>query len=373
MAGKGIIDRLFAEGYAFDFFQAVRLFERLNPNRQPVGGSATPANEAVRFRSHLSLSFPPSAIYDALPPGQPGGLPQLVITFLGLLGTTGALPRHYTEIVMRHEREMRGKEAGALRAWFDLFNHRLVSLFYRAWKKYRFWLPIEQGDQVRKEPDPFTRGLFSLVGMGMRSMRHRLRVGSQEATESGPHERVWAKVEDFGLLYYSGLLSQQHRTAIGLEQMLSDYLRLPVQVEQFQGQWLQLDESNRSHLGELGLNNELGTNVVVGQRVWDVQGRIRVQIGPLTNRQFEVFMPDDSAVPEGKAFYQLSHLIRLYVGPEFEIDVQLLLQPAEVPECRLPESSGDGARLGWNTWLSSQSFGADVGDAIFQCEQRIRL
>src|SRR5262249_40019792 len=147
----------------------------------------------------------------------------------------------------------------------------------------------------------------------------------------------------------------------------------PVHVEQFQGQWLQLDETNRSTLGEAGLNNQLGSNVVIGQRVWDVQSRIRVRVGPLTNAQFTSFLPDPAPVPEGKTFYELVHRIRFYVGPEFDVDVQLVLKASDVPECQLPESTADGPRLGWNTWLGSQSFGADAGDAVFIARERTLL
>ena len=41
------------------FFQAVRLLERLLPDRAPVGGDAPPSREVVRFLTKLSLAFPP--------------------------------------------------------------------------------------------------------------------------------------------------------------------------------------------------------------------------------------------------------------------------------------------------------------------------
>jgi type VI secretion system protein ImpH len=40
---------LFAEGYRFDFFQAVRVLERLYPERQPIGGDAKPSQEVVPY------------------------------------------------------------------------------------------------------------------------------------------------------------------------------------------------------------------------------------------------------------------------------------------------------------------------------------
>ena len=45
-------EELFDEPYRFDFFQAVRLLERLGPDAAPVGRDGPPAREVVRFRAH---------------------------------------------------------------------------------------------------------------------------------------------------------------------------------------------------------------------------------------------------------------------------------------------------------------------------------
>src|SRR5262249_9540637 len=134
MAYRTVEERLFTEGYAFDFFQAVRLLERLEPARRLVGQDGPPRDEAGRFPAHLSLAYPSSrGIYEiekASPRPLPGGSglrspAQMVVTFMGLTGPKGILPQHYTELLMRLEREAKGPEKRALRAWLDLFNHRL--------------------------------------------------------------------------------------------------------------------------------------------------------------------------------------------------------------------------------------------------------
>src|ERR1700676_820396 len=123
--------RLFREGYGFHFFQAVRLLEQLRPEAVPVGRAGPPAAEGVRFRAHQSLSFPPSAIYGLAPPDGPEGAPAMTVAFMGLTGPSGVLPRHYTELLMRLEKDLRGPEKDALRDWLDLFNHRFISLVFR--------------------------------------------------------------------------------------------------------------------------------------------------------------------------------------------------------------------------------------------------
>jgi type VI secretion system protein ImpH len=368
-----VAERLFEEGYGFDFFQAVRLLERIHPERHPVGRAGPPQAEAVRFAAHLSLSFPPSPIYEVEPPSAALPVPRMAVTFMGLTGPSGVLPRHYTELLLCLEREGKGPDKRALRAWLDLFNHRLIALFYRAWEKYRFYIPYERGEYVAAEPDPFTRGLFSLVGMGFPAVRDRLRVAAPGGAEGPRPERVLARVEDLALLHYSGFFAHRPRCAVALEALLQDYFALPVQVLQFQGQWLVLDPANRSRVGGEGANNQLGVNLVVGERVWDVQGKIRLRLGPLDYAQFNEFLPDRAAVPARKAFFLLCHLVRLYVGPELDFDVQLVLKAEDVPACRLDAGAEAGARLGWNTWIHSQPLADDADDAVFEGEEVVRL
>src|SRR5262249_10829874 len=149
----------------------------------------------------------------------------------------GVLPIHYTELLLRLHRGEKGAEQEALRFWLDLFNHRFTSLFYRAWQKYRFYIPYERGEHALAEPDPFTRALFSLVGLGQPSLRNRLRVSRRHAEDGarGEREEVLARVEDLVLLYYGGLLAHRPRCAASLEALLGDYFQRPVQVRQFQG------------------------------------------------------------------------------------------------------------------------------------------
>jgi type VI secretion system protein ImpH len=356
-----VAERLFAEGFAFDFFQAVRLLQRIDPARKPVGRAGAPREEVVRIRAHLSLNFPASSVYEVLPAGEGGPTPLMAVTFMGLTGPSGILPRHYTELLLRLDREARGPERHALRAWLDLFNHRLVSLFYRAWEKYRFPLAYERGETFGAEPDPFTRCLFSFVGLGMRPLRGRLRV---EKVVGEERPDVLARIDDLALLHYSGLLAQRHRPAVGLRALLADYFGLPLEVQQFRGQWLRLDASNRSRLG--GANALLGVNLVAGERVWDVQSKVRLRLGALRRPRFDSFLPDRAPVAERKAFFLLCHLTRLYLGMDFDFDVQLVLCAADVPECRLDDRGGLGTRLGWNTWLCSGPAARDADDAVFE-------
>jgi type VI secretion system protein ImpH len=331
-------DVLFEEGYRFDFFQAVRVLERLYPDRHPVGRDANPAEEAVRFRSHLSLSFPPSAIYEVTRAQDGGGPARMTVAFMGLTGLLGVLPRHYTELLLER---MRRKDEG-LRDFLDLFNHRLISLFYRAWEKYRFPIAYERAVSKGEGEDRFTSHLFDLIGLGTKGLRGRLE-----------------EVEDEPLLFYAGLLAQHPRSASALEGLLKDYFEVPVSVTQFIGQWLPLSEANRSRLGWGEVNNALGVSAVAGSWVWDQQAKFRLQLGPLTFTEFCQFLPS------ADGFRTLAAITRFSAGEECDFDICLILKADEVPWCRLGGNSEPAARLGWSTWLKSREFTADAVDAIF--------
>lgn len=360
-----LVDELFAEGYKFEFFQAVRLLERLLPSRQPVGRRGPPTNEVARFRALADLNFPPSAIHDVARPTRSLPLPTMTVTFLGLTGPSGVLPRHYTELLIQQQYRSKDAERFALRDWFDLFNHRFVSFFYRAWEKYRFFIPYEREAYDLEEPDPFSLALYSLIGLGTSKQRRRLRVAVWRPDE--PAQAV-ASIDDLSLMYYAGLLAPRARSAAGLSALLNDYFHLPISVHQFQGQWLMLASDEQTQLGLAGGHGFLGQGALVGGRVWDVQGRIRIRIGPLDYPRFVEFLPDRTASPERKAYFLLLHLVRFYVGPELDLELQLSLAPGQVPECQLT-GDGIGSRLGWNTWLTSQPPRHEVDDVVLSGEE----
>ncbi len=362
-----IADRLYAEGCAFDFFQAVRVLARLDPARQPVGQAGSPREEVVRFRAHLSLTFPAGAVDEVVPPTNELPAPLMTVTFFGLTGPSGVLPRHYTEHLIRQEREGKGTEKHAFRAWLDLFNHRLISLFYRAWEKYRFYLAYERGAYAGPEPDPFTNGVFSLIGLGMAPLRGRLRVACREEEDGRPRERVLARIDDLALLYYGGLLAQRPRSAVGLQAILEDFFGLPVRVQQFHGRWMVFDAAGQSRLGEA--NCGLGADLTAGERVYDVQSKVRLRVGPLPRARFDGFLPDRAPVPERKALFLMVQLARLYLGPELDFDVQVVLRAADVPPCRMKAGAGFGPRLGWNTWICTHTVEQDADDAVFEGEE----
>ena len=218
---------------------------------------------------------------------------------MGLTGPSGVLPRHYYRVSYKIECDARAPEKHALRDWLDLFNHRLVSLFYRAWEKYRFYDPFERGEYDGPRAGsvhelPLQPDRAGIPAFARAAARHRPR--HRRRTTASPKDRVLARIEDLVLLHFSGMLGHRPRCAVALEAMVQDYFQVPARIDQFQGQWLQLEPPNRTHLdGELG-NNQLGVSAVAGDQRLGPAEQVSVRLGPMTYAQFTELLPDRDPV-----------------------------------------------------------------------------
>lgn len=334
----GLVNSLLAESLredacSFEFFEAVALLQRLQQDRQPVGAFSNPEDEAVHFRVHNRLSFPASQIQGLRWPDA-NSLPEMVVNFMGLTGPSGVLPYWYTEHIIER---LRAKD-DSLQSFLDIFNHRVISFFYRAWAKYRFPVSYSQGTH-----DRFTQCLLDLVGLGTAGLQQR---------QAAPDE---------ALLHYVALLSEQSRSATALETILSDYFQVPVEVEQFTGAWYSLDEPIQCTLADdSDESRQLGQGAVVGDEIWDRQGTVRIKLGPMELSRYNDFLPD------GSAYEPLLSITRFFSNGEFDFEVQLLLKRDDVPACDLDPASEKPPRLGWVSWLKTKAIDRDPGDTILR-------
>lgn len=320
------------EPWGFQFFQAVRLLERILAPRAPVGRFVHPSKEIVRFAAHTSTAFPASQIQELR--WDSAGAPVMVINFMGLTGPLGALPLYYSELIRER---LRAKDT-TLNAFFNLFNHRMVSLFYQAWEKYRFTVAYERGER-----DRLSQHLMDLVGLGTGGLQDR------------------QSVRDDSLLFYSGIFALHTRSAAALKYVLEDYFEVPVEVEQFVGAWHPLSDSDQCRfLSSNTVSEQLGSGVVVGDEIWDQQSGVRILLGPLTLAQYRDFLPD------GAAYEPLRAITRFFAGEEIDFQVRLFLKRDEVPACELHYRSAESPRLGWTTWARTKPMGYDPGDTVLR-------
>lgn len=325
-----VSERLRKDPWSFEFFQAVRLLESIHPDREPVGRFSVPSREIAKFRAYPSTVFPASEIQSLK--DSAGGQADLEVNFMGLFGPIGVLPLYYTELIAERARI----RDTALIDFLNIFNHRMISLFYRAWEKYRF--PVAYG---RGDIDQVGHRLMDFIGLGTPGLESR------------------QKVADEALIHYAGLLSQQPRCSANLETLLADYFEIPVEVEQFVGAWYKLDESTQFCMEDSGdVSEQLGLGAVVGDEVWDTQGRVRIKLGPLRIERYLDFLPS------GTAYAPLRAMVNFYGGAEVDFEAQLILDHRDVPPCEIGAEGATAPTLGWLTWARTAPTDRDPGETV---------
>ncbi|MGE8111623.1 type VI secretion system baseplate subunit TssG [Pseudomonas sp. NPDC086566] len=298
-----------AEPWEYDFFQALRRLEAENPELPRFGHSLRLADEPVRLGQRLDCSFAPSTLASVTTAeDQPARLEQF---FFGLGGPNGPLPLHLTEYMRERQRNHADPTS---KRFLDIFHHRLLSLFYRAWAEAR---PTVSHD--RPGDDYWAARLAALSGRGQ-----------PELLNQGP-------LADTAKLHWSGHLAAQTRYPDGLCSILADYFGVPVSLEEYVGQWLALPE--RSQLGVRA--NRLGVDLCLGSHVWDRQHKFRLCLGPLSLEQYHALLPG------GQAFVELAAWVAEYMGLELDWELNLILAQGQVPALQL----NAGQRLGFDTWL----------------------
>lgn len=383
----------------FDPFRAAQLLEQLA--NDPPGPVWKELDGTLRFRGNITLSHPPSHVAQIVPPASfpdpdpplsyaaevlrarypRGPVPTVVLNFVNLFGTNGTLPVVYTKKLLEldTDREYRRTSSRtALRDWLDMFNHRYGVLLYKAWAKYRmpvgfvkqYWQGRGGAVDFRRPADRVTQVVMSIAGLGVPGLRDRVRV----EPPADPEDDVpaLARVEDTALLHYAAAFARRRPGPHELGAILSDYFGILVTAVTLTGQWLDLPAEAQTQLdGE----SALGQNAIAGERVWDVGSKFRLRVGPLRYIDFDNFLPDPTPVLYRKGVFLLSQMTRLYVGPEFDFEVQLVLHKYEVPPPILrPEREGElGMRLGWNSWMPSDGMPDEVDDVLFDAPCNVRL
>lgn len=350
---RHVIERVESENRFVEFFQLVRLVEGarcrgalLPPGTaagERAGAARRLADETVRFRAAIAAHFEPGS--SRLPHGASraaGGAPAVVETnFMAPAGAQGVLPQQDTSLILQRLKD----EDTSLRDFLDLFHHRLMSYFVRAWEKYRHFVNYEQaaddgGLASGADGDPFTQCLRRLVGR------------TPYSASPGFDENV--------LLHYAGVFSDRRRSALSLKGVLEDYLAVGIAVVELHPRRTQLLAEYRWRLPEgrrrAQQGPRLGDGLILGTSVLVAQTSFLVRIGPLGLDEFRQHLPD------GERFLPLNRLIRFFVGCEFVFEIQLLLHADQAPQFRLG-SRGEGVRLGWETWIGG-SAQSDVLDQV---------
>lgn len=309
-----LASRLFEEFYRFSFYRAVTLLERQGTTR--LGETLDPREEPVRFGVKPGLAFPPSDIA-SLVPGEEGTPPRMDVRFLGLIGPSGVLPDWFNDLALARAQA----KDFTLVDFLNIFHHRLITLFYLAWKRSRFTVNYRPGAN-----DRLSTYLLSLVGLGTEGLKGRIGL---------PEE---------SLLYCSGLFGKQIPSAAAVEGAVRYMAGTNAEVHQFIERIIPLDPEDCTRLGSA--NAMLGESTICGSHVKECQTKFRIHLGPVAYRQFVRLLP------AGDLLKPIFALIRYLVGIEYEFEVRVFLKPDDVPGCTLGGAeSPDAPRLGWSTWM----------------------
>ncbi|NLY33623.1 MAG: type VI secretion system baseplate subunit TssG [Alcaligenaceae bacterium] len=319
------------EPYKYSFYHVMRWLDACAGMRKPLGRESLPAHESVRLRQEPSLAFAPATLSQAS--RNKNGTPVISVLHFGLFGPNGPLPLHLTEYV--RERIFHHRDH-TLSGFADIFHHRLITLFYRAWADAQSTISMD------REENNFTRYIASLINLGEDSLQNR------------------DSVMDHAKYYFTGHLIRQTRNPEGLIQILSTFFNIPVNIQEFVPQWIKLEPNQQLQLGDsLGL----GQDTILGTAVRDAQHKFRLVLGPLNRQQFNAFLP---GTPKSQ---QLVHWLRQYIGIELAWDATLELDKNEISGIRL----GQQIPLGLGSWMGNRDTAkGHARDVIIDYEHRLQ-
>jgi type VI secretion system protein ImpH len=318
------LEQLQARPYGFSLFAALRVLERHFSEQPRLGESRKAVDDAVRLGQTPHLSFAASDLAAVVADDEGRiGLEQYGFV---LFGPNGALPLHFTELAFERRRQ---KDDGTIVDFLNTFQHRLISLFFRAWADSD---PAVNFD--RPGSDRFRTYVGAFLGLAPDSAR--------DADD----------LPDLAKLSRVGRLAPHARSADGLEALLADYFDTPVEVRPFSGAWLDIPPDLHCHLGE----QQLGLSTTLGASTWQCQHKFEIVLGPLPRCGFNNFLPGAAGLAE------LHALVRLYTNDEWAWQLRLLLRDVEMPGLRL--GSAGASPLGWTSWLGAPRAGAQ--DVVIQ-------
>jgi type VI secretion system protein ImpH len=312
------LERLEREAGSFDFHVALRRFEMSFPDKPRLGEAERPSEEPLRVGQEPSLSFEPSAI-TGFSPANEAGSARLRVGFMGMWGPNGPLPAHLTEYARDRVRHAGDR---TLASFVDVFHHRMLLLFHRAWAKAQPTVGMD-----RAHADAFSLYVGALIGLGLPATLGR---------DTFP---------DHAKLFQAGRFAASARNPEGLREIVADFLQLPTAVEEFVGMWAELPVESRWELGVTPATGTLGRTAVVGSRVWTRAHKFRIVLGPLSRFDFE------RTLPTSEALGTLVALVRFYTNDEWAWDLRLVLSAEATERVQL----GRGARLGWTTRIGAAS------------------
>ncbi|WP_162286789.1 type VI secretion system baseplate subunit TssG [Pantoea stewartii] len=280
--------RLEADLSRINFYRFCQLLEKMNPDRPLIGSTSHPANDPVRFAPHPGMGFPASELkaveYDE---DDDSKAPIIRATFMGMYGVGSPLPTAYLDDIAQCRE---GHEA--LQSFLDIFSHRILTQFYRIWRKYSYPASFEPGGT-----DSISQSLLGLVGLGI----------------PGTAEQIATPVSRF--LALLGVLRQPGKTQEGMQALVSllapdtsvqvsPYCLRPVAVSQ--------------PLGFCGDDDFLlDGNIPLGDEAMDANSQLLIALFTHNEQESQGWKPD------GLLYQDFLVMLRVWLGWRFKAKITL--------------------------------------------------
>jgi type VI secretion system protein ImpH len=327
--------------------QLFKASPRLGEDERTTSQQGVTGREAVRLRPNPSLALPVSDLEGIYPlPPSANGQPrvQVVVNFAGLYGATSPLPLWYSAALLRQPEGKRGEpgqqEVGKRPppcppgcAFLDIFNHRLLSLRYRAWLRNQPQLGRYAQRSGERRPDVEAadreQGIVNLVLHDAAGFWAAPRELSQPETP---------------LLRYAGLFLLRNRPGSGLQSLLASLLAewLPdepgcdVTVSQLAfARYSPIPDSERPRIP----NMRCGRNAVIGRRQLDRMNQLGIHTGPVSYPALQDFLPGN------RCYEKLRKWVRYYLRQPLDVTLEVRVPSFMVPPATISRSHG-GLRIG---------------------------
>lgn len=317
-ATADLADQLLAGAHRYNFYQLLERLHGLHGDDLEPRWPSEQTRLRVRLGSDPRLSFPVSDIYKAeRMPAAPDRY-RVCTTFMGLHGTDSPLPSYYLEQVAYEH----AQGIGVRPAFFDFFNHYLLSLLHRIWRKYRYYIRFQPGAS-----DGFSQYIFALLGLNDKQLR-------------GDTALPWSR-----LLSFAGVIASRSRAPGTVAGIIAHCFDLKqVHIREFETRSVPTAIQQQVTLGRN--NGELGSSFMVGSRTRTRSSKFTIVISELDQAQLR------DLLPSGINFNRLRALIDFLLRDGLAYDLELRLkQHALSPFCLHPSR---GAHLGWTSFVDDR-------------------
>ncbi|WP_436910010.1 type VI secretion system baseplate subunit TssG [Enterobacter kobei] len=287
-AHSRLTPRLEAELHRINFYRLCQLLEKRYPGRPLMGSTSHPADDPVRFAPHPGMGFPASELkaveYDEDDSGKP---PVIRTTFMGMYGVDSPLPTAYLDDITQ-----RREGHDALQGFLDIFSHRILTQFYRIWRKYSYPATFESGGS-----DSISQSLLGLVGLGI----------------PGTANHIATPVSRF--LALLGVLQQPGKTQEGMQALVS--LLAPDTRVKVSPYCLRPVEIGKP-LGFYGNDDFLlDGNTPLGDEAMDAGSQLLVALKTDNEQEAQGWKPD------GLLYQDFLVMLRVYLGWRFKARITL--------------------------------------------------